>query len=292
VAYCWGSNAFGSIGDGTQTNRLVPTPVSFGLPFQQIATGGQVTCGITTDGIPYCWGDNSAQQLGVGRTPVSVCPSTLGNPDFSCSPGPVRVAGGFTFASITAGAAHACGLTLGGQLYCWGTSENFGSQDGLDSLPVLAGGSLLFSNASAGAVHTCAAAGSTIYCWGNETQYGVIGDGAVNQTVNTPGQVLLGAYYVTAGFLGSCALGSNGGPTVGYCWGYNVEGGVGNGGTSAQTTPFPVFGNQTVTAIGTSGHHACAINVTRQVYCWGWNTWGQLGLGGGSDQYSETLVRP
>lgn len=292
VVYCWGSNAFGSIGDGTQTNRLVPTPVSGGLQFQQIATGGQLTCGLTTTGAAYCWGDNGAAQLGVGTTPVQTCTSALGNPDFSCSRLPVAVGGGLTFASITAGGPHACGLTAGGQLYCWGTSANFGSQNGLDSLPVLASGSLSFSEASAGSAHTCAVGGSTIYCWGNETQYGVIGDGAVNQTVTTPAQVLFRANYASAGFLGSCALGSDGGPTVGFCWGYNVEGGVGNGGTNPQTTPFSVFGNQTLTAIGTSGHHACAINVYRQVYCWGWNTWGQLGLGGGPDQYSETLVRP
>ena len=293
AAYCWGSNAFGAIGDGTQTNRLVPTPVSGGLQFAQIATGGQVTCGLTSGGVAYCWGDNGARQLGVGTTPVQTCTSNLGNPDFSCSRVPAPVGGGLTFASITAGGAHACGLTGGGQLYCWGTSSNFGSQNGLDSLPVLASGSLTFTEASAGGAHTCAAgAPVAIYCWGNETQYGVIGDGAVNQTVNTPVQVWTGASHVTAGFLGSCALGSNGGPAGGLCWGYNVEGGVGNGGTNPQTTPFPVFGNQTLTSIGTSGHHACGINLYRQVYCWGWNTWGQLGLGGGPDQYSETLVRP
>ncbi|HVO35011.1 MAG TPA: hypothetical protein VMT21_05565, partial [Gemmatimonadales bacterium] len=33
---------------------------------------------------------------------------------------PVAVAGGLTFASLTAGRYHTCGLTRGGAAYCWG----------------------------------------------------------------------------------------------------------------------------------------------------------------------------
>jgi hypothetical protein len=33
-AYCWGNNYAGALGDGTKTNRLVPTPVAGGLTFR------------------------------------------------------------------------------------------------------------------------------------------------------------------------------------------------------------------------------------------------------------------
>jgi alpha-tubulin suppressor-like RCC1 family protein len=78
-AYCWGNNSSGQLGDGTQTGRTVPTPVAGGLNFASVATGGvgsvegvsaraAHTCGVTTAGTAYCWGDNFYGQLGNGTS--------------------------------------------------------------------------------------------------------------------------------------------------------------------------------------------------------------------------------
>lgn len=69
-AYCWGDNQFGRLGDGTTTNRLTPTPVSTSLLFVSIQAGRDFACGMTA-AIPrelYCWGNNSAGELGSGST--------------------------------------------------------------------------------------------------------------------------------------------------------------------------------------------------------------------------------
>ena len=74
---------------------------------------------------------------------------------FPCSMTPVPVAGGLSFASVTAGASYTCGLTTANVAYCWG--ENFGGQLGdgtmtFASSPVAVLGGLSFTALSASAI--------------------------------------------------------------------------------------------------------------------------------------------
>jgi alpha-tubulin suppressor-like RCC1 family protein len=110
AAYCWGSNGNGQLGDGTTTSSGVngPQRVIGGLKFASIQPGAFHTCGLTSRGAAYCWGENNYGQLGDGTT-------TDSNAN-----GPQRVLGGLKFASNQPGAFHTCGLTTRGATYCWG----------------------------------------------------------------------------------------------------------------------------------------------------------------------------
>lgn len=67
TAWCWGENSSGGrVGDGTFTDRRVPTAVSGGGVFSQIRAGDQHTCARTTTGSAVCWGANNTGQLGNG----------------------------------------------------------------------------------------------------------------------------------------------------------------------------------------------------------------------------------
>jgi alpha-tubulin suppressor-like RCC1 family protein len=68
VPFCWGSNQFGYNGNGTRLGSNAPERVHGGLSFTSISTGvlGLHTCGLTGAGKAYCWGDNSAGELGDG----------------------------------------------------------------------------------------------------------------------------------------------------------------------------------------------------------------------------------
>jgi alpha-tubulin suppressor-like RCC1 family protein len=111
-AYCWGYNINGQLGDGTMTNRSAPVAVTGNLSFVAVSGGLYHTCGVTTGGAAYCWGANSFGQLGIGAV------------DQALHTAPVAVGGGLTFASVSAGYYHTCGVTTGGVAYCWGDNTS------------------------------------------------------------------------------------------------------------------------------------------------------------------------
>jgi alpha-tubulin suppressor-like RCC1 family protein len=111
LAYCWGKGTSGQLGNGAAVGSNLPVPVSGGLQFFWIAAGSDHTCGITTSGDAYCWGANQLGQLGTGVfAPDFAPPQTT----------PVAVIGGLRFVMLSAGAAHTCGITVLGLIYCWG----------------------------------------------------------------------------------------------------------------------------------------------------------------------------
>lgn len=67
VVACWGTNAYGQIGDSSTTDRDAPTPVISLGDIAQVTAGGAHSCALSTDGVADCWGANHRGQLGIGR---------------------------------------------------------------------------------------------------------------------------------------------------------------------------------------------------------------------------------
>jgi alpha-tubulin suppressor-like RCC1 family protein len=77
-AHCLGLNDLGQLGNETFGGQeSVPVPVAGNLRFASLSASGFATCGLTQQGLLYCWGGNFQGQLGTGdrehrATPVRV----------------------------------------------------------------------------------------------------------------------------------------------------------------------------------------------------------------------------
>ena len=190
---------------------------------------------------------------------------------------------GLLYKAITAGGRHTCGITAGGNTYCWGdnTSGQLGNSTTTKSAaPVLVAGGLAFSTLSAGDSHTCGLTpNGRAYCWGDNTS-GQLGNGAtINSTIPVLVEGGLGFYRVSAGGRHTCGVTQS----ALYCWGNNSSGQLGNGTTANSAIPVAVIGGR-FSGVIAGGRHTCATPDRYDVLggglrCWGDNSSGQLGNG-------------
>lgn len=69
MAWCWGYNEYGAVGDGTTKLRNTPVSVADFKKVSAIARGNNHTCAIDLAGEVYCWGFGRFGQLGNGENP-------------------------------------------------------------------------------------------------------------------------------------------------------------------------------------------------------------------------------
>jgi alpha-tubulin suppressor-like RCC1 family protein len=110
--WCWGYNGYGQLGDGTNTIRYTPVPITSGV--SSVALGPYHTCAVKQDGSLYCWGSNQYGQVGVGPVGSSVI-------------SPVEVMQDVL--TVSAGSYHTCAIKIDGTLWCWGYNY-YGQVDG------------------------------------------------------------------------------------------------------------------------------------------------------------------
>ncbi len=279
--YCWGDNMSGEVGDGTTTDRGEPVPTtSLSGSFSDISAGTDFSCGVA-GGTTYCWGDDYTGQLGTGTTALT--PQTS----------PQAVASGTPqFTHVVTGAAHACGLTSGGNAYCWGANADgeLGTGNNVSTAsPTAVSTSVLFASLVAGTNFTCGIdMANNAWCWGANV-YGSLGTGAAGASANTPQPVTGGLQFtkLTAGGYHACGITSSG---AAYCWGGNSSGQLGNGTNTDNATPQPVSGTFAFTAIGAGFAHTCGLVAGGATYCWGDNSSGQVGDGTFNQRPSPTAV--
>jgi alpha-tubulin suppressor-like RCC1 family protein len=227
VAWCWGDNDLGQLGDGSTRGANAPRRVAGSTRYKALAAGSEHTCGLATDGRVFCWGDGFSGQLGRGAR--------------ESQSEPVAVEATVRFTALAAGGKHTCALAQNGKVYCWGANVAGEVGDGSKaerSMPVAVSGTRTYVALTAGPEHTCALAdGGTAFCWGRNRD-GQLGDGS---RIDRPVPVRVAAddafTAISAGATHSCAVTRQ---SAVVCWGANAKGQLGDGTATSRATPAAV----------------------------------------------------
>jgi alpha-tubulin suppressor-like RCC1 family protein len=221
--YCWGSNQYQQLGAAVPAEtcsggRLSCSSTPVGLQdaprFTALAASLWGTCGLDVSGGAHCWG------YGLGGRHHDGLPASSGVP--------VAVPGDHAFVALTSSAAgsRTCGLTLGGDAWCWGSALDTSLGSGQSSVfagPDRVAASSKLVSISMGGGHGCGVDEALdVFCWGSN-QFGQLGagpsaiDGGVRDS-SVPVAAHAGHKLsrIIAGPAYSCGLNIEGSV---YCWG-------------------------------------------------------------------------
>lgn len=304
IMYCWGDNQYGQLGDGTTTDRLVPTIVAdnpasgfVNTGIQKLVAGHNHMCAVKSS-LLFCWGRNDQGQLGNASTT-----------DSSLA---VKPAGHFSTANamgpVAAGEGHTCATSFSGNYeeWCWGDNQYGQLGDGTNvdkTSPVMVSGVLARGaqhdgTLAAGANSTCVVSGtsgSPVLCWGRNNK-GQLSDGTSTDSNIPVVAVAAGVNGQTTRYIGAGAdtvcmrsiLGASSPTRSVLCWGDNSSGQIAGSANTAETQEVVIaansaegfdpstnqdFNNIAISKSSTTGF-ACFAK-----WCWGSNASGQLATG-------------
>lgn len=296
VAYAWGQNAEGTLGNGGGSSRDVPVAVSNLSGVTQIASErgwefyGQALA-LLENATVMGWGRNRNGEVGDGTTETKNYAAAV------CAVGEkapcAKHLSGVT--AIAAGALHSVAALQAGTVAEWGKSG-----DGAEStVPVAKPGLSEVKAVEAGEEYSLALLkNGTVVAWGQNVS-GQLGGGTASESKEPVAVCAVGekapcakslssVKAIAAGAHQSLALLENG--TV-VAWGENSSGQLGNGSETSSTVPVVVCavgakapcsgeGQQLKGARAIAGGqvHSMALLENGTVVDWGANSGGQLGI--------------
>lgn len=217
-----------------------------------LSTGYYSSCAIKVDGTAWCWGQDM---------------TSLGSDDPHLYPVQVGSESDWTDIQVSSGTfgGSACGLQVGGSLWCWGLTAFYGSleeptQVGPDRTWV----SLTVSDDSD---HTCAITDAgDAWCWGANAK-GQLGNGERSRRSVDLVEVSGDHHWVQLAADGwrTCGVDTDGAL---WCWGSNDWGALTQPkAVKYSTTPVRVGAGRTWLSVDIS-HTMCAIDSDHHLWCW------------------------
>lgn len=274
---CWGDNAPGQLGDGTNSDSNVPVTPTGITNANSMSSGGDHACAVLDDNTVRCWGRGSEGQLGHGIFGGSVSPVTVTNLT--------------TAVSVELGNAHSCAILMDDTARCWGSnlSGRLGNGGGGNQANAVVVSNLNYVQAlAAGKESTCALVDhGAVRCWGNNSSGQLANDevSSSNEPINARGFNAL--QQVSTGGQHTCRLTADGAVA---CWGDNAYGQLGNGDYADSNWPVGVSGLGTITDVVAGVNHSCVRADDYTVSCWGDNGRGQLGLAAGGNSNTPVQI--
>ncbi|BEV68308.1 hypothetical protein Bb109J_c1728 [Bdellovibrio bacteriovorus] len=295
---CQGSYYGGQTGIGDSsygemyTGQLVNTSLITGSGnFVKASGASYSSCALSQEGLLYCWGDNYADELGVGTGTIEVLqptPALMTN-----------VTGEAKFVDFAMGYESVCAISAAGDLYCSGAvSPAF---LGLLTKVDLAGlgaslGKVVQVAVGEGFVCGLSEYGK-VFCWG-KNDLGQLGNGTLVDSalpVSPDYSGLSGVpkfIHLASGGSHVCAVAVEGQM---YCWGANAHGQLGDGTKTDRSTPVLVANgalpvNEKFQAVTASHEGSCGTSAQGQIYCFGENWHFLSGNGSSAEILTPTLV--
>jgi alpha-tubulin suppressor-like RCC1 family protein len=267
----WGNNLHGQVGDGTNTNRLVPTMDGVVKTWAALASGEYHSAGIQatsiqTGGALWTWGYNIAGQIGDGT--------------FVDRTAPVKIGTVTTWVAVAAGKSHTLALKKDGTVWAWGGNAHGQLGDGTTidrPQPVQVGLLKDWTTIAAGDSHTLGRrADGSIWAWGANAN-GQLGIGSAVDAL-VPTQIGTDKWLsVAAGSGHTLAIRSDGAL---FAWGAYASGQLGADSAGADAlSPVQVGSDTNWARISAGGLHTLAVKSNGTLWAWGANAMGQLGNG-------------
>ncbi|NCO03744.1 MAG: DUF1554 domain-containing protein [Alphaproteobacteria bacterium] len=281
-AWCWGNDDEGGLGNGDSitTSQDSPSPVSGNHKFKKIIGHWRGGCGLKDNGTLWCWGADSVGQIGNGATTTNARPDptqvTISDVvDFDLHDSnrvavkndgslwwwgsgarqgmanldtPVKIATNIKFNQISVGRSATCGLSRTGEAWCWGTNTDGDIGNGTVGIPYTTPQKVIgisdFIQVSTGDGSSCGVRkNGEGWCWGSDGN-GQLGNGENSYTQGVPSKVIDINDFTKISVQDSgsaCGITSSG---LGYCWGDDSNGALGNGAalTTNQNAPSLIEG--------------------------------------------------
>jgi len=282
IAFSFGCNGNGQLGDGTTANKSSPVSVIGDVLYWcQVSAGATHSLGVSSDGTVWGWGIGSFGALGDNEIIDRIIPR--------------KTAGNFTdWCQVSAGSCFSLGVRQNGTAWGWGfnTSGQLGniSTTSRTSPSLVSGRFTDWCQLSAGTTHSLGVRqNGTAWGWGAGTA-GRIGDGSV--AVRSSPVLVAGGFtdwcQVSAGNQHSLGVRTNG---TAWAWGTPLVGALGDGTTVGTSSPVSVIGGFTDWCQVSAGFaHSLGVRQNGTAWAWGGGDSGRLGDGTTTEKSSPVSV--
>lgn len=263
--WAWGSNSVNELGDGTSTNKNIPTLINSSTNWVSISAGDSHSLALKSDGTIWSWGYDVHGALGLGSTTQINTPTQIGN-----STNWIYIAAGDTisFAIKSDGTIWGWGINLHGEVGDGTiTPKLFPTKINNDTnwVKVFSGNGFNAAIKSNG----------TLWTWGSYNNFGELGNGSYSSAF-IPTQIGTDSNWsmIATEFTFGLGLKSNG--TI-WAWGSNSSGQFGNGTTNNSLSPIQIGTENDWKYIDSGNSNFFAIKNNGSLWSTGYNYAGMLG---------------
>jgi uncharacterized repeat protein (TIGR02543 family) len=304
--FMWGSNGNGQLGDGTTTDRIVPTEITSAFSLEagdqiiSLSLGVNSSSALSATGRVFMWGFNDNGKLGDGTTTDRNIPTEITS-RFSLAEGDPII-------SLSLGWYHSSALSATGRVFMWGYNGSFGLLgDGtttsrnvpteITSKFSLSEGDQIIS-LTIGWYHSSALTSTRrVFMWGSNGN-GQLGDGTTTDRI-VPTEIT--SYFLPFLWIISLSLGKNHSSALSatgrvFVWGNNYFGELGDGTTTDRYVPteitsrFLLEESDQIISLSLGIYYSSALSATGRVFMWGNNEYGQLGDGTTTIKFVPTEI--